>query len=166
LEKTGLLDLLSKIKPRTLSAGVFRIIGRAYQLQLLLMLEGTTTFGDRQNPSFQFGALYFGLTREICLKEIEKKNEGPVKKTRFKQFLARVSLQKVLDPTDSLNQIVLEIQNEDLIKPFDYGLTQKIAIKTRPIGYEAVPAPSSAGKGKILAVFQDLFLKGSIVKIE
>ena len=129
-------------------------------------MEGSITFGGRYNPSFQFGALYFGLTREICWKEIEKKNEGPVKKTRFKLFPVRVSLQKVLDLTDSSNQKVLEIKNEDLIKPFDYDLTQKIAIKARQMGYEAVLAPSSAGQGEILVVFQDLLLQGSTLKIE
>lgn len=165
MAKTGHLDLLSKVKPKKLSARVFRIIARVYQHQPLSM-EGSITFGGRYNPSYQFGALYFGLTREICWKEIEKKNEGPVKKTRFKLLPVRVSLQKVLDLTDSSNQKVLEIKNEDLIKPFDYDLTLRIAIKARQMGYEAVLAPSSAGEGKILAVFQDLLLQASTLKIE
>jgi RES domain-containing protein len=129
-------------------------------------MEGSITFGGRYNPSYQFGALYFGLTREICWKEIEKKNEGPVKRTRFKLLPIRVSLQKVLDLTDSSIQKVLALKNEDLVKPFDYDLTQKIAVRARQIGYEAVLAPSSAGEGKILAVFQDLLLQGSTLKIE
>lgn len=75
-------------------------------------------------------------------------------------------MQKVLDLTDSSVQKVLEIKNEDLVKPFDYDLTQKIAIKARQMGYEAIRAPSSAGEGKILTVFQDRLLPGSNLRIE
>lgn len=165
MAKSGRPDLLTEVKPKKLSARVFRIIARIYQHQPLSM-EGSITFGGRYNPPYQFGALYFGLTRDICWQEIEKKNEGPVKRTRFKLFPVRVSLQKVLDLTDSSVQKALELEKEDLVKPFDYDLTQKIATRARKMGYEAVLAPSSVGQGKILIVFQDLLLQGSTLKIE
>lgn len=129
-------------------------------------MEGSIAFGGRYNPPWQFGALYFGLTQEICWQEIEKKNDGPVKQSRFKLFPVRVSLQKVLDLSDPSVRETLELEKEDLIKPFDYELMRKIAIRVRKMGYEAILAPSSVGEGKILAVFRDLLLPGSTLKIE
>lgn len=104
---------------------------------------------------YQFGALYCGITEEVCWAEIEKKIEGPVKHSRFKVYQIRVDLQRVLDLTDPHVCNELKIAPEFLVHLSRYVLTQQIAKEAREIGFEAILAPSSTGAGVILAIFMD-----------
>lgn len=154
--------LLKKIKAKPFRAKVYRIIARHYQHKPLSQ-EGSQSYGGRYNPPYQFGALYCGLSEEICWLEIEKRHEGPLKRTSFKLIPIHLHLKKVLDLTDSRVRTQLNIKLESLIHPTDYSVTLKIARAAREAGFEGILAPSSAGSGSILAIFLDRLLPQSKV---
>lgn len=144
--------LLKKTPSRTLQIKAYRVI--ASQLAPL-SLEGSLKFGGRYNTPYQFGAVYCAQKEETCWAEIEKKFEGPVKRTRFSVVPIRVHLNKVLDLTDPQVLSKLKITLQDLTDPNDYKLTRQIALSAREAGFEGIIAPSSAGPGTILAIFSD-----------
>ena len=156
--------LLKKIKAKPFRAKVYRIIARHYQHQPLSQ-ERSLSYGGRYNPPYQFGALYCGLSEEICWLEIEKRHEGPLKRSRFKLIPIRLHLQKVLDLTDSRIRTELNIKFKSLIHPTDYSVTQKIARLAREAGFEGILAPSSSESGSILAIFMDRLLPQSKVRV-
>ncbi len=145
---------LKKAPSKTLRINAYRVI--ASQLPPL-SLEGSLKLGGRYNTPYQFGAIYCGQKEETCWAEIEKKFEGPVKRTQFKVVPIRVHLHKVLDLTDPQVLSRLKITLQDLTDPNDHTLTRQIAESAREAGFEGIIAPSSAGPGTILAVFSDRF---------
>jgi RES domain-containing protein len=157
--------LLKKIKAKPLRARAYRIIARRYQ-HTPLSQEGSLSYGGRYNPPNQFGALYCGLSEEICWMEIEKRLEGPLKRSRFRLVPIYLYLQKVLDLTDSRIRTQLNIKLDSLIHPTDYRVTQEIARVAREAGFEGIHAPSSAGSGSILAIFLDRLLPQSKVIVK
>jgi len=154
--------LLKKIKAKPLRARVYRIIARRYQHKLFSQ-EGSLPYGGCYNPPYQSGALYCALSEEICWLEIEKRNEGPLKRGSFKFIPIHLHLQKVLDLTDSRIRTQLNIKLESLIHPTDYRVTREIARLAREAGFEGILAPSSAGSGSIFAIFLDRLLPQSKV---
>jgi len=165
LSKSIHADRLGKIKPRRFRKRVYRIISRHYG-HAPLSLEGSLIYGGRYNIPYQFGALYCGITKEVCWAEIEKKTEGPVKRSRFRVFQIQVYLQRVLDLTDSQICSELNIDTESLIQSTRYVLSQKIAKEAREAGFEAILTPSSTGGGAILAIFSDQLDPQSKLEIE
>jgi len=143
---------LKKAPSKTLRIKAYRVIASRLAP---LSLEGSLKFGGRYNTPYQFGAIYCGQKEETCWAEIEKKFEGPVKRTRFKVVPIRVYLNKVLDLTDPQVLSILKITLQDLMDPNDHTLTRQIALSARDAGFEGIMAPSSAGPGTILAVFSD-----------
>lgn len=153
---------IKKIKPRIFSARVFRIVARGFPP---LSLEGSVAYGGRYNPPYQFGALYCGLSEEICQSEILKTLEGPIDRRRFIVASLSVRLQKVLDLTDEDIFAKLKIDSKSLIDPIDYNLTRRIAAEAREAGFEGILAPSARGTGRILAVFSDRLDRKSKITI-
>lgn len=145
-------DLLKKTKAKHLKATVYRIISRHYQHKPLSQ-EGSLSYGGRYNPPYQFGALYCGFSEEICWLEIQKRHEGPLKRSRFKLLPIHVHLKKVLDLSDPRTRARLNIKLESLIHPADHSVTWEIARLAREAGFEGIIAPSSSGSGSILAIF-------------
>lgn len=144
--------LLKKALSKTLQITAYRVISS----QLApLSLEGSLKFGGRYNTPYQFGAVYCVQKEETCCTEIEKKFEGPVKRSRFSVVPIRVHLNKVLDLTDSQVLSKLKITLQDLTDPNDYTLTRQIALSAREAGFEGIIAPSSVGPGTIFAIFSD-----------
>ncbi len=154
--------LLKKIKAKPLRAKVYRIIALRYQ-HTPLSQEGSLSYGGRYNPPYQFGALYCGVSEEISWLEIEKRHEGPLKRSRFKLIPIHFHLQKILDLTDSRIRTQLNIKLESLTHPTDYTVTREIARIAREAGFEGILASSSAGSGNILAIFLDRLLPESKV---
>lgn len=153
-----------KIKPSKFRKRVYRIIARHYG-QVPLSLEGSLIYGGRYNIPYQFGAIYCGITADVCWTEIEKKIEGPVKRSRFRVYQLQIYLQKVLDLTDPQVCTELKIYQESLIHPTQYVLTRQIAKEARNAGFEAIIAPSATGTGVILAIFSDSLDPRSRVEI-
>lgn len=143
-----------KIRSKRFRKRVYRIIARHYG-RSPLSLEGSLIYGGRYNIPYQFGALYCGISEEVCWAEVEKKIEGPVKHSRFKVYQIRIDLQRVLDLTDSHVCNELKIAQESLVDQTQYVLTHQIAKKARETGFEAILALSSTGAGFILAIFTD-----------
>ncbi|MEW6682228.1 MAG: RES family NAD+ phosphorylase [Nitrospirota bacterium] len=139
---------------------VVRIIADAYR-DRPLSLEGSVLYGGRYNPPGEFGALYCGLTTETCWAELEHKHEGRLKRSAFRLVRLSVRLQRVLDLTASTVRDALDLPPEALTRPTDYALTRAIARSAREAGFEAILAPSAAGKGTILAIFTDRLAEGS-----
>ena len=156
--------LIGKIKQRKFRKRVYRIIARYYR-QVPLSLEGSLIYGGRYNIPYQFGALYCGITADVCWAEIEKKMEGPVKRSRFKVYQLQIYLQKVLDLTDPQVCTELKIDPESLMHQNQYILTRQIAKDAREEGYEAIIAPSATGTGVILVIFSDRLDPRSKVEI-
>ena len=156
--------LIGKIKQRKFRKRVYRIIARYYR-QVPLSLEGSLIYGGRYNIPYQFGALYCGITEEVCWAEIEKRAEGPVKRSRFKVYQLQIYLQKVLDLTDPQVCTELKIDPESLMHQNQYILTRQIAKDAREEGYEAIIAPSATGTGVILVIFSDRLDPRSKVEI-
>jgi RES domain-containing protein len=153
-----------KIKPSKFQKRVCRIIARHYG-QVPLSLEGSLIYGGRYNIPYQFGALYCGITEDVCWAEIEKRMEGTVKRSRFRVYQLRIYLQKVLDLTDPQVCTELKIDPEFLIHQNQYVLTRQIAKEARDAGFEAIIAPSATGTGVILAIFSDRLDPRSRVEI-
>src|SRR3989337_2391007 len=122
--------LIGKIKQRKFRKRVYRIIARYYR-QVPLSLEGSLIYGGRYNIPYQFGALYCGITEEVCWAEIEKRTEGPVKRSRVRVYQLRIYLQKVLDLTDPEVCTELKIHLESLIHQNQYVVTRQIAKEAR-----------------------------------
>jgi RES domain-containing protein len=145
---------LRTVKPRRFAATVSRIIARVYG-DRPLSLEGSLLYGGRYNPPSEFGALYCGLSPEICWAELENKHEGPLKRVAFRVVRVAVRLQRVLDLTEGAVQEMLGVTSADLTRRAEYTLTQAIARAARDTGFEAILAPSSTGTGAMLAIFAD-----------
>lgn len=143
---------VEKVKPGIFKARVFRIVGRGIPP---LSLEGSVAYGGRYNPPYRFGALYCGLSEEICWSEIQKTLEGSVNRRRFAVVSISVHLHKILDLTDEKVLRQLKIESKFLIHPIDYNLTRRIAAAAREAGFEGILAPSARGPGRILAIFSD-----------
>jgi RES domain-containing protein len=109
--------------------------------------------------------LYCCLSKEICWLEIEKRNEGRLKRKAFKLIPLNIRLQKVLDLTDPRIRNQLKIKLESIAHPADHTVTWQIARISREAGLEGILAPSSAGSGSILAIFMDRLLPLSKVVI-
>ena len=148
------LRALRAIRPRRFEAAVSRVVAEVYR-DRALSLEGSLLYGGRYNPPSEFGALYCGLSPEICWAELENKHEGPLKRSAFRVVRVAVRLQRVLDLTDRAVQEILGVTPEDLTRPANYALTQTIAKAARDAGFEAILASSSTGTGAILAIFTD-----------
>ena len=112
---------IEKIKSGKFRKRVYRINARHYG-QTPLSLEGSLIYGGRYNIPYQFGALYCGITADVCWAEIEKKMEGPVKRSRFRVYKLQINLQKVLDLTDPQVCIELKIAQKSLIHPNQWQL--------------------------------------------
>jgi RES domain-containing protein len=89
----------------------------------------------------------------VCAAEIRRRAAGhPVAPYRLARL--RVALHRVLDLTDPATLAALRLRPEDLLRD-DWQPTQRLAAQARAARFEGLLAPSAAGPGRILIVFQD-----------
>jgi RES domain-containing protein len=125
--------------------------------------EHTLKCGSRYNPPDEFGALYLGESREVCIAEMESKS-GSIKYISAIMGEIKVSLDNVLDLTDPHILKKIGISEKSLTiseSNGGYELTQDIARIAYKAGFEAILYQSITGKGKNLALF-DKYINNTI----
>jgi RES domain-containing protein len=124
--------------------------------------------GGRFNVRGEFGVLYLASSLPCAYLERLRQVQGR-KDNLLPQVAAsfRVDVRKCLDLTDAVNLKSLGIKRPDLLRDSDFSYPQSVAAQARSAGFEALIAPSAAGKEcRNLVVFKDRFDPPSYCRIE
>ena len=143
-----------QIKPASLTGTFFRSVSIKHS-DNILNTDGSLEYGGRYNPMQEFGALYMSSSKEICKKEITRKQKENLLAPQTIGKI-KVSLTKIIDLTKAGTLKKLGIKKEDLIQDKDkngWELPREIARAAYLAGYEAILAPSIIPKGRNLIIF-------------
>jgi RES domain-containing protein len=157
-----LVDALDQIDPIPYRGEAFRHVAAEHHP---LSGAGARTVGGRWNPPNSFATLYLADSRDT----VELEFERMVARTgrSVADFLPRrlyryeLALAAVIDLTEAerpegLTRIDLGAD--------DVSLTQAIGEAAQYLGNEGIFAPSAAGSGTVIAVFNDRLRQGSSIQ--
>lgn len=130
--------------------------------------DGARRYGGRWNQPDSYPVVYTALDVATVDLELARtaRRAGMTSAMMSPRRLAtiRVRLSRVLDLTNADVRAALEISEADLTSE-DLAVPQAIGETAHHLGYEAILAPSAAGKGYTLAIFMDNRAADSLLEV-
>jgi RES domain-containing protein len=158
-----LVDALDQIEPSPYRGEAFRHVSADRHP---LSGAGARSLGGRWNPPNSFATLYLADSAATAEREflrfVARSNLRPGDFLPRRLYRLEVRLCTVVDLTQpELPEALAEVDLEsDALGP-----TQAIGEAAQYLGYEGILAPSAAGTGTVLAVFNDQLRQGSSVDL-
>jgi RES domain-containing protein len=156
-----LVDALDQIEPAPYRGEAFRHVSADRHP---LSGAGARSLGGRWNPPDSFATVYLGDSEETAEREflrfVARSNLRPGDFLPRRLYRLEVTLCAVVDLTQpELPEALAKID----FGSDDLGPTQAIGEAAQYLGHEAILAPSAAGAGTVLALFNDRLQRGSSV---
>ena len=130
--------------------------------------DGARRQGGRWNPPDSFRVVYTALEVETVDREFARfvLRAGVTKPSITRRQLAtiRVRLSRVLDLTNEVTRDALGVSEAEITSD-DLAIARAIGEAAHHLGYEAVLAPSGAGRGNVLAIFLDNRAGDSVLEV-
>lgn len=134
----------------------YRVVSKAFESNID-DIGPAFLHGWRYNPKQEFGVLYLSITEECCVRE--RQRHFNVGADAFKSLVTgvfRVDVKKCLDLTAAAVLEGIGVNQEELLLENDFAVPQAVAREARSAGFEALIAPSAAGREcQSLVVFKD-----------
>lgn len=152
--KKALWEKIRGITCSQVDGSYFRLVSLKREDEIL-STQGSFAYGGRYNAPGDFGVLYLGDSKEVCLAERNRQSKNLLLVAQILGEI-KVSCEKVLDLTDPKIRKNLGIKKEDLLRERSEGgwdLTWDIARFAYQTDIEAILAPSISGEGNNLIIF-------------
>ncbi len=153
---TALAASIANIQPEPWLGQAWRLHRRTYgptDSGGSMLVSGRYHRGADQFPRSQtWAALYLALSPEVALGEVLRHFSPPLlpRLNEYRLTELRVELRAVLDCRDAA---ALGLSPDDLVRDYDFAITQEIAVAALALGAEGILVPSATGLGDNLVVF-------------
>jgi len=165
----GLIDFIDKLKKiPSISIKINHCRGTPKSWNPLKV--GNKNRPGRWHIMGKFGALYLGENKEVCRNEIDRNLMGVRTAVEYKLTEMNLTLKKVLDLTNTKNLKILGVTKKQITSGSskiikEVKIPNSIAMSAYKMGYEAILAPSSTGKGTTLNIYEENLKRSSTIRI-